>query len=237
MSRVDIELKNAMGMVLDMQFTFSDWRPVDGVLYPVPPRGAGAAWSPWSRTTRSIEHNVDLSEDFFALPSEVKNALEQGGEAPERPGFEIETIEEQHVATIRVQCKPTEISRNLAVILPEVMMYLNAEGIQPTGAPFTRYHAAGEMMDMEAGMPVKQPVAGTDRIKASKLPAGRVVVGWHIGPYDRLGETHQKMGKWIEDKGLESLDGQWEFYWTDPGLEPDSSKWRTQIFWPIGADK
>ena len=27
--------------------------------------------------------------------------------------------------------------------------------------------------------------------------------------------------------------GAWEVYWTDPGVVPDSSKWRTQLFMPI----
>ena len=235
-SRVDMVIKNAMDMVLEMQFSFSDWRAVDGVLYPFH-REANGGMVTMIEDYEQIEHNADLPEDLFTLPKEVKQVIAKGDDAPKVPEFKIEKVEEQHVATIRVQCKPSEISRNLAVILPEVMMYLTREGIQPTGAPFSRYHSVGEIMDMEAGMPVKEPVVGTDRIKARTLPAGRVVVGWHIGPYDQLAKTHEQMGAWIEARGLESLDGQWEVYWTDPGVEPNSSKWRTQIFWPIGEDE
>ena len=32
---------------------------------------------------------------------------------------------------------------------------------------------------------------------------------------------------------MQPMEGQWEIYWTDPGLEPDPAKWRTQIFFPV----
>ena len=33
-------------------------------------------------------------------------------------------------------------------------------------------------------------------------------------------------------QGIETTGPLWEIYWTDPGIEPDPKKWRTQILVP-----
>ena len=37
----------------------------------------------------------------------------------------------------------------------------------------------------------------------------------------------------MESEGLEGAGAPWEVYVTDPGAEPDQSKWRTEIFFPV----
>ena len=71
------------------------------------------------------------------------------------------------------------------------------------------------------------------RVKASTLPAGRIAETWHYGRYHELPKSHNRLEKWFKDKGLTSAGGHWAVYWTDPGMEPDASKWRTQILWPV----
>jgi len=47
-----------------------------------------------------------------------------------------------------------------------------------------------------------------------------------------LGETHEKIQAYMKEHGLVARGACWEEYWTDPGMEPDSSKWRTRVVWP-----
>jgi effector-binding domain-containing protein len=54
-----------------------------------------------------------------------------------------------------------------------------------------------------------------------------------VGPYDRLKDAHESLRKHVETNGLKPRGGPWEIYWTDPGVVPDPSKWRTQLFIPI----
>ena len=149
---------------------------------------------------------------------------------------EIKVIqtEEVLVASVRVKCKPTEIGKELRSILPAIAQYLAATGTPSAGQPFTRYHAFedGEV-DLEAGIPVVRAIKPKGRIKPGKLPALKAAMTWHIGPYEKLQSSHDKVDKWIESKGMKAGDGMWEIYWTDPGLEPDPSKLQTQIFHPI----
>lgn len=62
-------------------------------------------------------------------------------------------------------------------------------------------------------------------------------MAWHFGPYDKLGETHQRMMAYLEANGLERHSAPWDEYWTDPGMEADPSKWRTKVVWPVREAK
>ena len=74
---------------------------------------------------------------------------------------------------------------------------------------------------------------GTDRIQAGELPGGTVATVIHKGPYEGLPQTWAALVEWISAQGLQPAGAPWEVYLTDPGAEPDSSKWRTQIFFPV----
>jgi effector-binding domain-containing protein len=76
-------------------------------------------------------------------------------------------------------------------------------------------------------------VEGTGRVKASELPAGKAVVTCHVGPYEALPTSHARLEAWLKAQSLESRGGFWETYLTDPGIEPDPSKWRTLLVWPV----
>lgn len=66
-----------------------------------------------------------------------------------------------------------------------------------------------------------------------ELPGGRAVVGIHVGPFDSLASTYQELLAWVAAEGLELAVGMWEVYLTDPSAEPDPSRWRTRIVWPL----
>ena len=41
------------------------------------------------------------------------------------------------------------------------------------------------------------------------------------------------LNEWIVREGLEPAGVPWEVYVTDPGAEPDPSKWRTDLYFPV----
>jgi hypothetical protein len=57
----------------------------------------------------------------------------------------------------------------------------------------------------------------------------------HVGPYDELARTPQALERWLAARDLVTDGGPWEVYWTDPGLERDAAKWRTEIVQPVTA--
>ncbi len=216
---------------------FADWKDVDGVQRAYT-RTIRMGYATVSMTCTKITSPAKIEAKTFAPPAAIEK-LEPAATGPAfgadgKTNYQIIAREAQPVASIRIKCKPSEISTQLAVLLPEIMAHLNASGAAMAGAPYSRYHAFGpDEMDLEAGIPVREAIPEKGRIKNGTLPAGRTVTCWHIGPYHDLSKAHAALQAHMNSEKLVARGGPWEVYWTDPGMVPDSSKWRTQIFAPI----
>lgn len=117
----------------------------------------------------------------------------------------------------------------------EVFAALGQRGAQPAGPPFGYYPAKpGETVEVEAGVPVAEPIQPTGNVVPSTLPGGtRVAHGVHVGPYEQLAGTYEELMAWVGQQGLTLAEGMWECYLSDPQAEPDPATWRTEIFWPL----
>jgi effector-binding domain-containing protein len=250
--RVAIVYPGPTGERLPMEWAFGDWKAVDGVLYPhrrvqeILGSEASAGDVPHAPMMaieyrcESIRHaELDLAR--LAPPPEVAEALRDPSKRAPSPGADameckLETLGAQHVASIRLEIDASKVSATLAMILPEVGRALAGQGAEFGGPPFSRYHSidlALGKIDLEAGIPVKAPIQASGRVKPSELPAGRAAMTWHVGSYHELQKSYDRLGDWLAEEDLVSRGGFWEVYWTDPGLEPDPSTWRTQIYWPV----
>lgn len=243
--RVDMQLPApesadaAFGMadMMDAQVTFGEWRP------------QGSGHVPATRTLRMGKAVVAFTCDTYEVGAKVDDATfvppaavlakkpEAAGPAFGPDGKPIHQIVERSevaVASIRVKCKPSEIAAQLAILLPEVMEHLHAVGAKMSGPPFSRYHAWNDQeIEMEAGIPVQAPIVGKGRVQPSTLPGGKAAMGWHVGPYEGLGAAHDGLAAFVAKGKHKARGGHWEVYWTDPGMVPDPSKWKTQLFVPI----
>jgi effector-binding domain-containing protein len=154
------------------------------------------------------------------------------------PAFELQERVARPVLAIRLHSTVDEVPAILAVALPEVWHAAEASGQAPDGPPFARYLSelsdASRDLEYEAGIPLPSPAgAPQGRAIPEELPAGRVAVAWHVGPYETLGETYGALARWIGDQGLTVAGPMWEVYWTDPGTEPDPARWRTEVVIPV----
>jgi effector-binding domain-containing protein len=244
-SRIEIKLPTTEGMQavwgmdeeMETQLTFADWRRVDGVLHPYR-RASKIGPTTFTFICTEIQTGAQVELAKFTPPEAVEKLKRKPASKPaeteSKSTYQIVDLELQRVATIRVKCKPQEITATLAVLFPEIMAHLNATGAKMMGVPFSRYHGFGEKeIDLEAGLPVAKPITEKGRVKNGELPAGKAVMAWHIGPYEKLGDAHAALKKHVDTSKLKSRGGPWEVYWTDPGMVPDSSKWRTQLFMPV----
>lgn len=128
------------------------------------------------------------------------------------------------------------LSKRLAVIFPEFVTDRNDHEVRTAGGPFTYDHAMKDgVLDVEAGLPAASAIEDSERIRASTLPAGPAVTAWHVGSHHELGRTYDAVEAWMKANGHVPGKVFWEVYWTAPGLEPDPSRWRTKVHWPIAA--
>jgi effector-binding domain-containing protein len=237
LARVSTSLPDPMGGQIAMDWVFDDWKSVKGILFPHVRRQEVGTMKIVYRV-ESVAVNGEVDPSRVAPDDDVKEAIEdpkrRTKKAPSAGTFEIETLTKTPALAIRATIKPADVSSTLASLLPEVFTFAGKSGAQIGGPPFTRFHRVDEdSIELEAGIPVREAVAGEGRIKAIELPAGRAVVTWHIGPYPELPKTYESLKTWMTKNDARSRDAFWEVYWTDPGLEPDPGKWRTQIVWPI----
>ena len=170
--------------------------------------------------------------------------------------FETKQIEAQHILGIRVTTTMDNVGEVMGPLFGEVFGYIQQSGQQPAGMPLTIYHAMDDAavdperivggyeddlecevkpgtMVMECAMPVASAMDGSGRIQASELPSGTVATVTHMGPYDNLPQSWSALTEWMGQQGLQPAGAPWEVYVTDPGAEPDQSKWRTDIFFPV----
>jgi effector-binding domain-containing protein len=248
LARMAVVYPNPTGGALPMEWAFGDWKPVDGILYPhrreqVVQGGVSAESELEMRFTyvcTSIRHEtveparVAPSPEVAAAIADPKLRTPTPGEDPN--ACSLETVALAHAATVRVTCPADQVSATLASIFPEVIGVVQAQGAEMAGLPFSRYHEIDEeenTIDLEAGITVKAPIQPSGRVTPSELPSGRTATTWHTGSYHELQKSYDRLAAWMEEQELTARGGFWEVYWTDPGLEPDPSSWRTQILWPV----
>ncbi len=222
---------------IEMQISFGDWKTIGGVAYPHR-RAMKMGPATFTYTCSKIEPGAKVDPASVAPPESVlklrNKPAPQEASAAGAPAYQVVDREAQAVASIRVKCKPSDISATLAEVLPEVLAHLSSTGAKMAGVPFSRYHdVSGAEIDLEAGIPVAKPIVEKGRVKNGELPAGKAVMAWHVGPYEKLAEAHQSLRAYVDANHLKARGGPWEVYWTDPGMVPDPSKWRTQLFMPI----
>ena len=132
-------------------------------------------------------------------------------------------------------------ARLLTIEVGEVFGWLDRHGLVPAGPPFFKYNVIdmARELEMEGGVPVATAPDGDDQMVAGVLPAGQYATLIHVGHPSELMAATKVLLDWAAGQGLTwdvtpSEDGdRWacrlENYLTDPGQEPDMSKWVTQL--------
>ncbi len=154
----------------------------------------------------------------------------------------IETRPEQPYLGIRTEVGMGELGSGIIPQLhSDVMRYMKAHNIQPSGAPILIYHIINMpgKMHLEMAWPVATPQKGDDRVVGSSLPAGRYGVVLYTGDYSGLMDANRVLIEWAKSNNIEwdrwddpagdAFRARYETYITDPGDEPDSAKWQTEV--------
>lgn len=156
--------------------------------------------------------------------------------------------------------KRNYVARRLAVPIPfgkylqpawdEVFDWMMNKEIEPSGPTLIRYLTTdmSKELDIDVGFTVDKVVKGDDRVTADFLPAGRYATLIYTGPYRGKGIfkatvalldwAKENKVKWniSRKKGIEWWNGRAEFYFSDPAVEKDPMKFKTELAFLV-ADK
>lgn len=149
--------------------------------------------------------------------------------------IEVKDITAQKALTIKTTIPSADVSAKMGELYGKLFGYMNANGIQATGAPFAVYYTydPNGTTEFEVGIPVAANPKGTDEIKFKEYPAMRVISAFHTGPYENAGAVYEALKKYATDNKLETLPLSWEIYLTDPSQEKDPAKYKTNIYFVI----
>lgn len=151
--------------------------------------------------------------------------------------YEVEdrVLREQPTLVMRGKVAVQEMPEFLGKAYGAVETRAAEAGVAFAGPPFARYRALDERyeeFDVEAGFPLMTAVEGDEHVASSVLPAGKGAATWHVGPYDELGPAYEAVMKWIIEKNGTPIGDAWETYHSDPMVEPDPQRWRTEVIQP-----
>jgi effector-binding domain-containing protein len=147
----------------------------------------------------------------------------------------------QPYVAIRAQVTMQTMDTVLAPLLPQVFAWLRERNIPSAGPPFWKYNVIDmdRLLEVEVGVPVTVRVDGDDKVLAGVLPFGRYATVRYTGHPNGLISAIASLREWARQEGLtwdmtDTPDGErWaarlEIYETDPSVEPDMTKWSTQL--------
>jgi effector-binding domain-containing protein len=136
----------------------------------------------------------------------------------------IQSRSSRILAAVRRQVQVGQVGSAWRPALDQVWAFLRQNpGLRTDGHNIFLYHhpVGGEStMVVDFGVEVIRPFARSGEVFPTETPAGRVASALHIGPYERLGETHRAIQAWREASNTRFAGKSWEIYgdWTDePG--------------------
>ena len=108
-------------------------------------------------------------------------------------------------------------------------------GIEANGPPCAIYYSMDEEKketDLAAAVPVKgleKDLEGFERVLIPKSKALKIT---HYGSYENMGPAYAALEKYLKEHGLKK-DWTIEEYFSDPSVEKDPNKWKTNIYFGV----
>ncbi len=157
-------------------------------------------------------------------------------EATDEPEMFIEEINTpaRHYLAIRDSADTQTIGTVLGSDYGLIGEAMRQQGLQQVGAPFAVYYTqSATAWELDAGICVDRQGKASGPVNPGFRPEGRAVVAHYFGNYDGLTRAHASIGKYIADSSRTMAGAPWEEYVTDPMTEKDTSRWQTDVFYPI----
>jgi effector-binding domain-containing protein len=149
--------------------------------------------------------------------------------------IEPTTVKEIKALGIKSSVPAAEIGKTLGQSYGEIMAFMTKNNIKQAGAPFAIYHShSEEKVDFEACIPIEAvTVKPTGKIIETGIKGGNAVVANYYGDYDKSAIGHIAIDKYVATNNKKVKGSPWEVYVTDPGVEKDTAKWLTKIYYPV----
>lgn len=174
-----------------------------------------------------------VGKDFEKGLSKLKTILESGGTSSAQKIEEVQVPEINYMA-LRGKVEVKTISNFLGQSYQTIGTTMQKQKLKMAGAPFAIYYTNSQTQwEMDAAVSVDKPGKDDGNVKSGKLAPGNAIVVHYFGNYNKVGEAHKAAHDYIQAHQKTINGAPWEVYVTDPGMEKDTAKWQTDVFYPI----
>jgi effector-binding domain-containing protein len=133
----------------------------------------------------------------------------------------VQAVSPRMLAVVRRKVRINEIADSWRPALDQVWEFLKQHpGLHTGGQNVFLYHHPANMespMDADFGVEVTRAFESVGEVFSTATPSGEVAGALHLGPYQRLGETHGAIHAWAAAHKRSFAGKSWEIYgdWTD----------------------
>ena len=144
--------------------------------------------------------------------------------------MEIVELKERDTLSVRFRTPVSRLSENMGSIYGEIAALAGRSGVPFAGPPFAMYYNMDmDDLDVEIGFPVSAAATGVGRVKAGKLPGGKLATTTHIGSYATIEKAYNALTAFVGERGLETETFMYEEYLNSPEDTPPD-KLATSIY-------
>jgi effector-binding domain-containing protein len=147
-----------------------------------------------------------------------------------RAAVEVQRVRARRLAAVRREVAAGAVGAAWGPALGLVWPFVRSQaGLWSGGHNVFVYHhptRPGGPITCEFGVEVTRAFEREGEVYSTETPEGEAAVAVHRGPYDRMRETHEAIGRWMAANGRESAGVSWEIY-GDP--TPDPAKTETTL--------
>lgn len=163
----------------------------------------------------------------------LKSNIENMADAPDYP-VELTTVPVSYYLAVRDTVSIPTIGQKLGQFYGMVGNSIQKQNLKMVGSPFAIYYTESSTnWEMDAAIPVDKPGKEDGRVKPGTINAGNVVVVHYTGSYEGTPAGHEAAHNFIQSNNKKIIGAPWEVYITDPMMEKDTAKWKTDIFYPV----
>lgn len=179
-----------------------------------------------------------LAKDFDNGLGLLKEIVESEKTLTMVNGYEVQTVDlpfQYLIGHRNTALSMDQLTAEYTEYFPNIVGTLQAQGAEMAGMPCGLFYSWDEnagQMDMASAIPVKEKIE-IDGFATIEIPTTKTLLIDYYGNYHGTVAAHEAMETYIKSNNLKTLRPVIEEYVTDPGQEPDTSKWLTRVYYPL----
>ena len=177
-----------------------------------------------------------IGGDFEEGLSNLKGIVESAAKKMADYKIQVVDMPERNFLGIRDKIPMDQLKSFYEKSFGELMPVLTNSGAKMKGMPCGVYYTWDEEKketELAASIPVDRPVKASENVSYFDVKGGKALMIDYRGPYEEAEKAHMAMDKYMKSNNMKFRGPVVEEYITDPGEEPDQSKWQTNIYYYI----